>query len=129
MADPLARVLVADDAADIRMVARLALEKVGGLIVQLCASGEEAIVAAPAFQPDLILLDVMMPGWDGPRTLAELRARADLAAIPVAFFTGRSDPAEIARLLALGAIGVLPKPFDAMKLAADLRALWERHHA
>ena len=128
MTPPLHRVLFADDAADIRLVARLALEKVGGFAVRPCASGEEAVAAAAEFGPDIILLDVMMPGWDGPRTLAELRARADLAAIPVAFFTGRTEPAEVDRFTALGAIGVLAKPFDAMKLAGDLRALWARHH-
>lgn len=128
MTPPLNRVLFADDAPDIRLVARLALEKVGGFAVRLCASGEEAVAAAAEFGPDIILLDVMMPGWDGPRTLAELRDRPGLAAIPVAFFTGRTEQAEVDRFTALGAIGVLPKPFDAMKLASDLRALWARHH-
>ena len=70
----LQRILYVEDEADIREVAKLALEMVGGFELAVCASGEEALARAEAFAPQLILLDVMMPGMDGPSTLRELRA-------------------------------------------------------
>jgi CheY-like chemotaxis protein len=120
----LRRVLVVDDAPDICLLARMALERVGGLEVMVCNSGEAALDAALAFQPDLVLLDVMMPGWDGPQTLAAFRARADLAHLRCVFFTARQDPWEMERLAAFDPLGVIGKPFDPMKLADELRALW-----
>jgi CheY-like chemotaxis protein len=123
----LRKILVVDDAADIRMLAKLALEKVGGFAVTVCASGEDAVGAARTLRPDLVLLDVMMPGWDGPRTLAELHAMPDLASLPCAFFTARQEAGEMERLRALGCIGIITKPFDAMTLAATVRDLWQDH--
>lgn len=120
----LQRVLYVEDEQDIRTVARLALEMVGGLEVKICASGEEALREAVAFAPDMILLDVMMPGMDGPTTLHNLRGLPELAQVPVAFMTAKVQPAEVAQYKALGAKGVIPKPFDPMTLAAQVRALW-----
>lgn len=122
----LRRVMVVDDAPDIRLVARLALEKVGGLEVVLCESGAAAVAALPEFKPDIVLLDVMMPGWDGPTTLAELRKHPEGAGLPCVFFTARQEAGEVERLMALGPIGLIAKPFDAMKLASELRAIWSR---
>lgn len=124
MAD-LRKILVVDDAADIRMLAKLALEKIGGFEVAVCGSGEEAPAVARAFAPDLVLLDVMMPGWDGPRTLAELHAIPELASLPCAFFTARQEAGEVERLQELGCIGIITKPFDAMKLGTMVRELWQ----
>ncbi len=128
MAD-LQRIMVVDDAADIRLVARLALEKVGGFDVALCDSGQAAVAALSTFRPDLVLLDVMMPGWDGPTTLAELRKAPEGAALPCVFFTARQEASEVERLKTLGPIGLIAKPFDAMKLASELRAIWGRRDA
>lgn len=120
----LQRVLVVEDDADIRKVAQLALEAVGGLTVQLCAGGREALVIAPTFAPQLILLDVMMPDMDGIATLHALRARPDLAAIPVIFMTAKVQAPDLQRYVELGAIGTITKPFDPMQLADDVRRLW-----
>lgn len=125
----LQRVLYVEDEPDIRAVARLALEAVGGLTVNACASGEEALREAPAFAPELILLDVMMPGMDGPGTLRALRARPALAHVPVVFMTAKVQPQEVAAYIALGALGVIAKPFDPMALAQQVRELWGQRHA
>jgi CheY-like chemotaxis protein len=117
------KVLVVDDEDDIRRVARLALARVGGMDVVDTGRSEEAVETAAREKPDAILLDVMMPGLDGPGTLAALRADARTSAIPVVFLTAKAMPAEIQRLRALGAAGVLTKPFDPMTLAAALRGV------
>ena len=121
----LQRVLYVEDEPDIQAVAKLALELVGGFTVKVCASGEEALREAEAFAPQMILLDVMMPGMDGPTTLQALRALPALATVPVAFMTAKVQPAEVAHYKTLGARDVIPKPFDPMTLASQVRAIWE----
>lgn len=125
---PLTKVLYVEDDPDIREVAHLALALVGGLDVHMCASGEDAIAEAPAFAPDLLLLDVMMPGLDGPDTLRRLREHPALADTPVVFMTAKVQRQELAALRALGAMEIVTKPFDPMRLASDIRAIWDRHH-
>jgi len=115
------KILIVDDEADIRRIARLSLERVGRMQVVEAASGPEAVRAALSERPDAILLDVMMPGMDGPATLVELRARPELSAIPVLFLTAKAMIAEVERLKALGATAVLTKPFDPMRLPTELR--------
>lgn len=122
----LRHVLCVEDEPDIRLVAQIALETVGGLQVSLCPSGLEAKAMALACRPDLIVLDVMMPGLDGPGTLRELRSDPATAAIPIVFMTAKVQPSEVEQLRALGALEVVAKPFDPMTLAAQLRAIWER---
>jgi two-component system OmpR family response regulator len=124
----LQRVLYVEDEPDIREVAQLALETVGGLTVKICASGEEALREVAAFQPELVLLDVMMPGMDGPGTLRALREKPELANVPVVFMTAKVQPDETAHFMALGALAVIAKPFDPMTLADQVRALWEAAH-
>lgn len=121
----LQRVMYVEDEPDIQAVARLALELVGGFTVKVCSSGEEALREAEAFAPEIILLDVMMPGMDGPTTLQALRALPALATVPVAFMTAKVQPAEVAQYKTLGARDVIPKPFDPMTLASQVRAIWE----
>jgi len=77
------------------------------------------------FKPDVILLDVMMPGMDGAATFQRLRATPGLEDIPVIFMTAKALPQEVARFRELGAIGVIAKPFDAMQLGNQVRAIWE----
>lgn len=125
----LQRVLYVEDEPDIQAVARLALEMVGGLTVKICSSGDEALREAPSFAPELILLDVMMPGMDGPGTLQALRLIPAMAGVPVVFMTAKVQPQEIAHYTGLGALGVIAKPFDPMTLAEQVRALWTASHA
>ncbi len=117
------KVLLVDDDPDIRMVGELALADVGGLDTVVVASGVEAIEVAATHRPDVILLDVMMPGMDGPETLERLRAVEQLAKIPVIFCTAKSQEHELAALRALRVAGVIRKPFDPMGLAAQVRSI------
>lgn len=114
-------VLLVDDDPTVRMVGELALSSVGGLETHVVASGDAAVAAALRVRPDVILLDVVMPGMDGPETLARLREDANLRSIPVVFCTARSGGAEAEALVALGAVGVITKPFDPMRLADEVR--------
>lgn len=116
-----ARILYVDDEPDIREIAEMALELDPDLEVRSVGSGPEALEIAIDWRPDLILLDVMMPGMDGPTTLSTLRVRKDTAAIPVVFITARTQAQEKERFLSLGAAGVISKPFDPMTLAATVR--------
>jgi CheY-like chemotaxis protein len=114
------RVLLVDDEDDIRLVARASLERLAGWEVLAASSGREGIALAKAERPDAIVLDVMMPGLDGPGTLVELRADTATADIPVVFLTAKVQAAERRRLEELGAAGVVAKPFDPMTLAGEL---------
>jgi len=112
------RVLYVDDEPDIREVVEISLGLDPSFAVRSCASGGEAIAAAAEWPPDVILLDVMMPDMDGPMTLVRLRERPQTAKVPVVFMTARAQASELDRFLALGAAGVISKPFDPMTLAA-----------
>ena len=126
MPPPALTILVVDDDPDIRRMAALSLGRIGGFHVSAVASGEEAIARATREPPDLLLLDVTMPGTDGPATLAELRRHAATERVPVVFFTATSSDDEVARLRALGAIGVVSKPFDVMDLPVRIRRMLDR---
>jgi len=128
MADKLTRILYVEDDPDIQTVARIALETLGGFTVKICSSGNEALGQAPGFQPQLILLDVMMPAMDGPSTLKMLRELPQFATTPAIFMTAKVQPSEIARYLELGAVDVVPKPFDPMTLSNQVLTIWERCH-
>ena len=128
MTTPLKRILCVEDEPDIRAVLQMSLEMVGGFTVACASSGAEAITMAPGFAPDIILLDVMMPGMDGPTTLQRLRELPAVAATPVVFITAKVQPNEVAQFRALGAVDVVAKPFDPMRLSAEVAAIWERVH-
>jgi CheY-like chemotaxis protein len=117
------KLLIIDDEEDIRKVARLALVHLGGMEVVEASNGPDGIAAAAALKPDGILLDVMMPGLDGPDVLGRLRSDPATAAIPVIFLTAKAMGSEIARLRSLGAAGVLTKPFDPTTLSGQIRAI------
>ena len=118
-------VILAEDDADIQLVARLALKR-AGFDVRVVSNGAEAIAAARDRRPDVILLDWMMSVMDGPSACAALKADPDLAHVPVIFLTARSQESEIAQGLALGAIGYVTKPFDALTLGDKVRSLIEQ---
>lgn len=122
----LTRILYVEDDLDIQTVAKLALEVVGSFNVKVCSSGEEAMAEAEQFAPDLILLDVMMPGMDGPNTMIALRQVDKLQRVPVVFMTAKVQPKEVDQLISLGAESVIAKPFDPMTLSSQLRSIWEQ---
>jgi diguanylate cyclase (GGDEF)-like protein len=124
--EKLDRILMVEDDPSIREVVELALVDVGGFTLLQCASGAEALASAEAFSPQLLLIDVMMPGMDGPTTLRALRDLPRTAATPAIFMTAKVQPGEVARYREIGAVDVIAKPFKAMTLADQVRAIWAR---
>ena len=122
-------ILYVEDDLHMRTTAKLVLEVIGRFEVRDCSSGREALLAARDFQPDLILLDVMMPELDGIETLAMLRRMPHLADTPALFVTGRTGPEDIARYAEAGAFGVIPKPLAPLGLAGRLNTLWQQRAA
>ena len=123
MSATIAKVMLVDDEADIRTVGKMSLARVGKWVVVLASSGAEALPLAVSERPDVVLLDVMMPGMDGPTTLAKLREQPETATIPVIFMTAKAQKTEVERYLSLGARGVIAKPFDPLGLPAEVRRI------
>ena len=123
--DTLSRILCVEDDPDIRLVLRFSLGRVGGYELLMCPDGPSALAQAAAFAPQLVLLDVMMPGMSGPETLAALRAMPEMRGVPVVFLTAKALLDEVEDILALGATGLIVKPFDPMRLPRDMKIYWE----
>lgn len=121
----LSRVLCVEDDPDIRVILEFSLRTVGGYEVLCCAGGRAALDQVQAFQPDLVLLDVMMPDLTGPETLVALREMPAMTGVPVVFLTAKAMPDELEHLLRLGATGLIVKPFDPMSLPNDIKPFWE----
>jgi two-component system OmpR family response regulator len=128
-ATPLRTVLYVDDDPDIREIVQIALGLTQDLAVHTAPTGEQALTLARELRPDLVLLDVMMPGLDGPGTLGRMRQDPSTAPIPVIFITAKAMPGEVALLLEMGALGVIAKPFDPMRLNAQVTSLWQERLA
>lgn len=109
-----------------RMLVQVTLENMGGLRVSLCENGIDVLETALTQAPQMIILDVMMAGMDGPDILREIRADDRLSAIPVIFLTARTDRDDEYR--AMGAAGVIHKPFDLTALTGQIKTLWESYH-
>ena len=124
---PFSRILHVDDQPDIRGIVKLALGKIGGFSVCRCSSGQEALTSAPGFDPELLLIDMNMPGMDGMDLLVRMR-EAGIAA-PAVFFTARINPSDLDRYRAAGAIGTVSKPFDPLKLGRQLTQIWVDHYS
>ncbi len=117
--------LYVDDETDIRDVVEFALEDEDDIDFVCVDSGEAAIEANVRLKPDLILLDVMMPGIDGPETLRRIREGSSRQDVPIAFITAKIQKAEVNFLMSLGAIDVIAKPFDPLALSDRIREIWE----
>jgi two-component system, OmpR family, response regulator len=124
--EALTHILYVEDDADIRSVASFALEEIGNFTIAACESGAEALRRAESFRPQLLLLDVMMPGMDGPTVFSRMRANTERPNCPVIFVTAKALPREIALFRELGAVGVIAKPFDPMELGRQVLQIWER---
>ena len=120
----LQRIMHVEDDPSIQQVAKIALEAVGGFTVHTCSSGQQALDDYQAFAPQLILMDVMMPGMDGPTTLQQLQQKYDLSGIPTVFMTAKVQSNEVSSYKALGAADVVVKPFDPMTLSNQIRQIW-----
>ena len=121
-------IMLVEDEPDIQEVARLSLESFGNFNVHVCSSGKEAISKAPILMPDLIMLDVMMPGMDGLTTLKLLKEDPKVTQIPEIFMTAKAQVNEMKHYVEIGAIGAISTPFDPMKLATQVNEIWHKHH-
>ncbi len=111
-----ARVLIIDDEAPIRLLCRVNLEA-AGMVVHEAEDGPAGVEVARRETPDVILLDVMMPGVDGWDIFGELLEDERTATIPVVFLTARAELRDQARGLELGGVDYVTKPFDPLELA------------
>ena len=128
MTPELNKILCVEDERDIQAVAKVALEAVGKFTVQMCGSGQEALDELGTFGPDLILLDVMMPGMDGPTTFKSIREMSEFEAVPIIFMTAKVMESDQNLYRSLGAAGIIAKPFDPMMLSTHIREIWVDHH-
>ena len=126
VAEALRKLAYVEDEADIRTIAQMALQMMGGYEVALYASGEEALQQLPQDIPQWLLMDVMMPGQNGPSVLEAMRQIPELQHLPVIFMTAKAQQGEIDYYKSLGAIGVITKPFDPMQLAHEVAELWQQ---
>jgi two-component system, OmpR family, response regulator len=120
------KVMMVDDDASIRKVAEICLSRVGKWQVEMVDSGTKALEAASRFKPDVILLDVMMPGMDGTETFKALKGNEATACTPIIFMTAKVQKQEVESYERLGAAGVITKPFDPMTLPDEIRSMLSR---
>jgi CheY-like chemotaxis protein len=121
---PLNKVCYVEDDEDIQKIVRMSLERIGKMQVKIIADPTAAIDAILAFQPDLVLLDWMMPVLDGPALFRQMRARPELRGVPVVLITAKASQRELDELRKMGAAGVLSKPFSPKDLPEQLRSIW-----
>ncbi len=115
------KIMLIDDEEDIRTIAELSLANIGGFDVLLVDNGAEGLKLATSETPDLILLDVVMPGMDGPEVIKVLKSEESTKDIPVIFMTAKTEEDEVLELISLGAVAVIAKPFDPMTLPDQIR--------
>jgi len=124
-AQPLQRVCYVEDDEDIQKIVRLSLERIGKITVEVVGDPLAAIEAMKAFKPDLVMLDWMMPGMDGPTLYRKMREVPEVRDLPVVFITAKASEKELNELRSLGAAGTISKPFAPQDLPAQLREIWK----
>lgn len=123
-ATELNRIFYAEDDEDIQRIVRMSLERIGKMTVQVESDPLKAIDGMIEFKPELVMLDWMMPGMDGPTLLKAMRQRPETASYPVVFITAKASMKEHEELAALGAAGIISKPFSPKDLPNQLREIW-----
>ena len=124
----LQRILLADDEPDILEISRIALETVGGFDVSVCSSGKTLLERLSEFEPDLVIVDVLMPDMTGPEVFEEIRRRPEFVAVPVIYLTGVIQEEELEDLRKAGVADIILKPFDPMTLADRINDVWKGTH-
>ena len=123
---PLNRICYVEDDEDIQRIVRMSLERVGKMTVQLVTDSTKAIDAMIAFEPDLVMLDWMMPVMDGPAVFRKMKERPETASLPVVFITAKAAQRDLDELTKMGAVGTISKPFNPKDLPDQLRAIWAK---
>ena len=124
-ATPLNRICYVEDDEDIQRIVRMSLERVGKMTVEIVSDPMQAIGRMIAFKPELVMLDWMMPGMDGPTLFRKMREVPETQALPVVFITAKASQRELDELRTLGAVGTISKPFSPKDLPVQLRAIWK----
>jgi two-component system OmpR family response regulator len=124
-AQPLVRVCYVEDDEDIQKIVRMTLERIGKMTVEVVGDPLQAIEAIKRFKPELVMLDWMMPGMDGPTLYRKMKEVPEVRDLPVVFITAKASPKELDELRALGAAGTISKPFAPRDLPGQLRAIWD----
>jgi CheY-like chemotaxis protein len=122
----LKRIMYVDDDPDLQDIVRLSLETRGGFTVTCCDSGNQALEEIAAFKPDLVILDMVLPGMNGLQLLERMRKLRGTPSIPVIFLTSKISPHHMEEYKELGVIGVINKPLNPLELRHQLREIWER---
>ena len=125
-ARPLERICYVEDDEDIQRIVRMSLERVGKMKVEIVTDPTAAIAAMSSFKPDLVMLDWMMPGMDGPTLFREMKKLPEVAGLPVVFITAKAGQRDLDELKTLGAAGTISKPFSPKDLPDQLRAIWRK---
>ena len=123
---PLTKVCYVEDDEDIQRIVRLSLERVGKMTVEVVGDPMVAIEAMKRFSPDLVLLDWMMPGMDGPALFKKMKEHPETAPLPVVFITAKASQADLDDLVRMGAAGTISKPFSPKDLPDQLRGIWAK---
>ena len=121
---PLNRICYVEDDEDIQRIVRMSLERVGKMTVDVVSDSMTAIDRIIAFKPELVMLDWMMPGMDGPTLFRKMKEVEHTKALPVVFITARASQRDLDELRTLGAAGTISKPFSPKDLPDQLRAIW-----
>jgi len=122
--NPLNRICYVEDDEDIQRIVRMSLERIGKMTVQVVGDPAQAIETIKAFKPDLVMLDWMMPGMDGPTLFRKMRETPEVKHLPVVFITAKASSSEMDELRAMGAAGAISKPFSPKDLPDQLRSIW-----
>jgi len=125
-AQPLNRICYVEDDEDIQRIVRMSLERVGKMTVEVVGDPMVAIERIIAFKPELVMLDWMMPGMDGPALFRKMKEVSETKDLPVVFITAKASQRELDELKTMGAIGTISKPFSPKDLPEQLRALWAK---
>src|SRR5438552_418144 len=124
-AQPLTRISYVEDDEDIQRIVRMSLERVGKMTVDVVGDPMTAIDRITAFKPDLVMLDWMMPGMDGPTLFRKMQDSPATRALPVVFITAKASGRELEELRSFGAAGTISKPFSPQNLPRQLRDIWQ----
>jgi two-component system OmpR family response regulator len=122
----LERICYVEDDEDIQRIVRMSLERVGNMKVEVVSDPNLAIAVIGRFKPDLVMLDWMMPGMDGPTLFRKMKQQPETASLPVVFITAKATQRDMEELVALGAAGTISKPFSPRDLPDQLRAIWAK---
>lgn len=122
----LKKILYAEDEPDVQIIVEMIIQSMSDYEIKICSNGRELLECVENYDPDLILLDVMMPEMDGPTTFKNLQLNEKTKKIPIIFMTAKAQTHEVKLFKETGVIGVITKPFDPVMLCSNITEIWEQ---